>query len=307
MARNLKYQFKNSIDNNFKEGMDKHSLKHSEGLGNGRIFSYSDRKNLIDFSCNFANYIKENFSEIKMARDISSEHIQSFFNEKATSCSKATLEQYRSKLCKLQTIVNNTYDINVNYSRGYILPITEENSNKIRDIAMSNNDYNRLQEVISDSNSSAKIGIELSARFGLRVSEVVKIQGRDIDLQNNTISIVDSKGGRDREIKIEREQDRSYCESIKEYIEERQRLVPIREDSVNVFLKRSLQKCNLDSKYSECKTGIHSIRKMAAQNYYDRCRENGNSIKESLQMTSEWLGHGKDRMELMNEYIANIK
>ncbi|MGL5153236.1 MAG: tyrosine-type recombinase/integrase [Clostridium sp.] len=307
MARNLKYQFKNSIDKQFKEGMDKHSLKVTEGQGNGRIFSYSDRKNLVDFSCNFANHIKANFKDIKMARDIRTEHIQSFFNEKAKICSKATLEQYRSRFCKLETVVNKTYNINANYSKGYILPISKENSSKIRDIAMSQKDYTKLQEVIKDSASTAKIGIELSARFGLRVSEVVKMQGRDIDLQNNIIRIIDSKGGRDREIKIEREQDREYCRSITQEIGERQRLVPLREDSVNVFLRRSLEKCNSESKYKECKTGIHSIRKMAAQNYYDRCREKGESIKDALQMTSMWLGHGKERMELMNEYIADIK
>lgn len=56
--RNLKYQFKNVIDRHFVEGMDKHSIKKNRDMNGERIFSYSDRKNLIDLSCSFANYMK---------------------------------------------------------------------------------------------------------------------------------------------------------------------------------------------------------------------------------------------------------
>ena len=202
MARNLKYQFKNSIDKNFKEGMDKHSLKQSEGLGNGRIYSYADRKNLIDFSSNFANYMTENFSEVKMVRDIKADHIQKFFDEKAKECSKATLEQYRSKFNKLEKLANKTYNTNVSFSRGYILPNTKENTDKIRKTAMSKEDYRKLQNITNNATSSGTIGIELSARFGLRVAEVTKLQGRDIDLNKGFLRIIDSKGARSRDIII---------------------------------------------------------------------------------------------------------
>lgn len=305
MARNLKYQFKNAIDKNFKEGMDKHSLKRSEGLGNGRIYSYADRKNLIDFSSNFSNYMRVNFSDVKMARDIKSEHIQKFFNEKSKNCSKATMEQYRSKFSKLEKLVNKTYNTNISYSKGYILPISRENTEKIRNVSMSREEYSRLQNVINNSISSARIGIELSARFGLRVAEVTKLQGRDIDLNKGVIRVVDSKGSRSRDIEIQRN-DKVFCEALKRNIGDRQRIVPLRENSVNVFLNRSLEKCDLKEKYSSAKTGIHSIRKMAAQDFYDKCREEGKSMKISLQETSIWLGHGRDRMELMKEYIENI-
>ena len=68
-TRNIKYQFKHCIDSNFKEGMDKHSLKKN-GKGNSKIYSYADRKNLIDLSANFANWLKENHSEIRQLKDI---------------------------------------------------------------------------------------------------------------------------------------------------------------------------------------------------------------------------------------------
>ena len=43
--RSLKYQFLRAIDNNFREGMDKHSDKRNGIRNTGRVYSYSDRKN----------------------------------------------------------------------------------------------------------------------------------------------------------------------------------------------------------------------------------------------------------------------
>ena len=55
MGRNLKYQFKTCIEKNFKEKMDKHSIKKNKQMNKTRIFSFADRKNLIDFTANFSN------------------------------------------------------------------------------------------------------------------------------------------------------------------------------------------------------------------------------------------------------------
>lgn len=310
MARNLKYQFLNAIEKNFNEGMDKHSLKRTEGLGSGRIFSYADRKNLIDFSCNFAKYIKENYSNVKLARDIKVEHIQAFLNSKATSCSKATLVQYKSKFNKLETLVNKTYGSKVNYSKGYVVPITKENTAKIRCAAMSKNDYSKLCNAMKDSKSSAVIAVQFAGRFGLRVSETTKLQGRDIDLQKGVLRVVDSKGKRSREISIP-DKHRAFLQCVRASVGDTQRIVPIQPNSVNKAVRRGLEKAGsssrLDNNYKDAKTGIHSIRKMAAQNHFNECRSAGLSIKDSLSSTSIFLGHGANRYELMKEYVENIK
>ena len=44
MGRNLKYQLKTCIEKNFKEKMDKHSIKKNKHMNKTRIFSFSDRK-----------------------------------------------------------------------------------------------------------------------------------------------------------------------------------------------------------------------------------------------------------------------
>lgn len=301
MGRNLKYQFLNAINNNFREGMDKHSIKANNQMNNTRIFSYSDRKNLIDVASNFSNFMKSNFSEIKQVKDVKAEHIQSFLNEKSKSCSNATLKQYESKFNKLENVVNNTYNINANY-KGFVTPTAVENT-KIRNSSMSREDFNKLQQSFSNSNSSAKVAIELSARCGLRVSECTKLQARDINVEKSTIHVADSKGGRDRDITI-REEDKQYFADLKAQYSDYERICPVQSDSINKAIQRELERLDMKDKYAD--TSIHCIRKMYAQEQYDRYREQGYEINESLGKVSVDLGHSENRLELMKSYVLNI-
>lgn len=302
MGKNLKHQFIHAIEDNFKEGMDKHSMKANGQRNDGKIFSYSDRKNLIDVACNFSNYMKENYMDIKMVKDIKVEHIQSFLNQKSNECSNATLKQYESKFNKLEKIINNTYKANADF-KGFKVPLSKENS-KIRNTSMSQNDFKKLEKYFDSSRSSGKIAIQLTARVGLRVSECVKLQGRDINIKKNIIHVSDGKGGRDRDIPI-RSEDRNYFMNLKANISDFERVCPVRQDSINKSLDRGMKAIGIRNKYNN--TSIHCIRKMYAQKEYDRCRVEGKTIKESLQDVSILLGHGKERIELMRQYVLKIK
>lgn len=302
MGKNLKHQFIYAIENNFKEGMDKHSMK-ADGIRNdGKIFSYADRKNLIDVACNFANYMKENYKNIKLVKDVRAEHIQGFLNEKADICSNATLKQYESKFKKLEKIVNKTYDINADY-KGFKVPLSKENTKK-RNTSMSQEDFKKLENYFKSSKSSGGMAIQLTSRLGLRVSECVKLQGRDINIKENIIHVADGKGGRDRDIPI-RAEDRNYFINLKAKTGDLERVCPVRADSINKSLDRAMKSLGIRNKYTD--TSIHCIRKMYAQKEYDRCRAEGKDINKSLQEVSQLLGHGKDRLELMRQYVLNIK
>lgn len=301
MGRNLKYQFLHAINNNFKEGMSKNSIKEAGQMNGTRIFSYSDRKNLIDTASNFSNFMKNMHPEVKQVKDIKAEHIQSFLNSKSATCSTATLKQYESKFNKLEKIVNNTYNCNANY-RGFSTP-NGANATKIRNSAMSKGDFKRLESSFSNSNSSAKVAIQLTARAGLRVSECVKLQGRDINLQKGTIHVADGKGGRDRDIQM-RPEDKQFWTDLKAQYNDYERLCPVKEDSINKAISREMEKLELKDKYED--TSIHAIRKMYAQEQFDRYRDEGMEIREALGAVSVDLGHSKDRIELMKEYVLNI-
>ena len=301
MGKNLKQQFIYAIEDNFQESMDKHSMKANGVRNDGKVFSYADRKNLIDLSCNFANYMKENYKDIKLVKEVRSEHIQSFLNQKSKECSNATLKQYQSKFSKLEKIVSNTYNINVKY-KGYQLPLAEENT-KIRNTSMSPEDFKKLETAFINSKSYGKIAIQLTSRAGLRVSECTKLQGRDIDIEKGTIHVEDGKGGRNRDVPI-RESDIQYFSNLKSYVGDRERVCPVQSDSINKAIDRVMKSEGIRNKYND--TSIHCIRKMYAQEEFNKYRSEGMEIKQALQRVSVLLGHGEDRMELMKQYVLNI-
>ena len=302
LARNLKYQFLNAINSNFKEGMDKHSIKDAKQMNGTRVFSYADRKNLIDVASNFSNWMKQEHPEIKQVKDVNANHIQRFLNSKKDTCSQATLKQYASKFNKLEKVVNSTYNTNANY-KGFVVPTTKEQT-KIRNSSMSKSDFKKLETGFSNSKSCAKTAIQLTARAGLRVSECTKLQGRDINISKGVIKVKDGKGGRDREVPI-RPEDKAYFTDLKAQYGDYERICPVQQDSINKAIERELEKQGIKERYQD--TSIHSLRKMYAQEEFDRLREEGKSIPESLKEVSVQLGHGEDRLELMQQYVLDIK
>lgn len=300
VARNIKYQFLHAIDDNFKEGMSKHSIKRDEQMDNTRIFSYADRKGLIDVSANFSNWMKKNHNDIKLVRDIKPEHIQGFLNEKAKTSSQATLEQYASKFRKLENLVNSTFS-GANY-KGFITPSVIRDE-KIRNSVLSKDDFKKLENAFSSSKSSGKEAIQLASKLGLRVSEIVKLKGKDIDLKNNIVHVHDGKGGRNRDVPI-RPEDKAYFANLRSKTGSNERICPVRSGSVNAAIRRCMKRIGISDKYE--KTNVHAIRKMYAQESYDRFRKGGLESKEALSKVSVLLGHGSDRISLMKEYVLEI-
>ena len=154
MARNLKYQFKYAIEQSCKFGADKHSMKRNSvenGNRGATTFSYADRKNLIDVSSNFSNWMRENHPDVRELKDINSNHVQNFLNDKAKTCTSATINQYQHKFSKLEKLVNNTYSkANVNYSNT-VTPAAANNTEKLRCKTMSASDYNKLNNHMSNN------------------------------------------------------------------------------------------------------------------------------------------------------------
>lgn len=109
IARNLKYQFLTAINQHFKEGMDKHSMKHAAEMNGTRIFSYADRSNLVDLAAGFSEYMKQAHPQIKEVRHITTDHVQGFLAAKSSTVTQATLSQYGSRFAKLERLVNDSY------------------------------------------------------------------------------------------------------------------------------------------------------------------------------------------------------
>ncbi len=287
-TRNIKYQFKYCIDTHFREGMDKHSMKRN-GKDNSKIYSYADRKNLIDLSANFANWIKENHAEIKQLKDINSMHIQEFLNEKANSCSRKSLQEYQSHFRKLESLCNNTYNTNVDF-HSTVTPISAKNGGgKIRNIMCSDAQY---QMLLKTKNSNLKSALVLSKNFGLRASECSKLQYRDI--KEDGIYIADSKGKKSRFVKAENKEQQDILQHF------RGKICPIQTGSLQQAFNRECKKQGIHFQNG----AFHTLRKNFATAKYKEYREKGETVQQALDSVSHVLGHGSKRNELMKQYIC---
>lgn len=308
----LKHQFLTAIDRNFNEGgSDKHSAKHQHSGTEdtmGRVWSFAERKSLIDVSSQLSVFCKENFGT-KQIKDITASNIQDFLKNKADTCNQNSLGNYVSRLNKIEVLVNKTFETADLHWRGNIVaPVSSVSmEGKIRDVWMSRDDFNQILDYGKDSKSIAPIAIELAGIGGLRAGELEKLQLRDINFQTNTIHIHESKGGRSRDIEITQGQ----MDKIKEIINEKGLTTPtdtiigIKAESIDRWLNRACTKLELNQ-YTMAKSGIHSIRKMVANEKYQEYREQGYNKKESIDKVSNFLGHGENRNDIAQAYIKNL-
>ena len=299
--RDIRQQLLYTVNKNFKEKMDKHSIKKEGSSNNTRIYSYADRKNLVKFTSNFANFLKEKYPEIRLATDIKSEHVQTFLNQKAETCSKNTIEQYVSKANKMQNLINATY-----YSNNkLVLEIPKTEKEIYRDKQLSLEHYKALEKNMSGNGLKA---IQCARNFGLRVEEISNLKKEDIDLNKKIVRVIAGKGGRDRDIHLKTKEQLKVAEKLyNSKLELTDRIIPIKPDSINKALSRAMEQLNIKEEYK--KTGIHSIRKLYAQETYDRCRRKGMSIEKAREVVSEQLGHSKERGKddnLIKRYIKNL-
>lgn len=289
-TRSLKYQFLNCIEKNFKTGINKHSLKQTGKTGN-EIFSYSQRKNLIDLSANFSNWMKENHPDIKQIKDIKQEHVQEFLNHKRTTTSQATVDNWRSQFNKLECITNSTYRTSVNFHTEKVLS-TKNGGGKLRTDMLSMENYNKLMS--NSTNQNFRNALCLSQHFGLRACECSKLQYRDIT--ENGINVVDSKGGRSRFVPVETQQQKNV---IKEFLGKAGRVCSCKTASLQQAFNREKKKIGLSSA-----SDFHSSRKAYATQKFQEYRQQGMSVQKSLDRVSNNLGHGNNRDDLLKEYIC---
>ena len=98
MSKSIKHQLIHAIKSNFKEGQDKHAMKRSGYERQSTIFSYSDRKNLMDTAAGFANWLKGQPDPPRHLYDIKPQHVQAYLNAHGKEWTAATFQVRLSHL-----------------------------------------------------------------------------------------------------------------------------------------------------------------------------------------------------------------
>lgn len=291
---NIKGQITYAINNCFSEKTDKHAYKSENGKEmDNKIFSFSEKFRLKDVAENLHNYLKENYEDIKQVKDIQPSVIQNFLNSK-TNCTQNSVNGYATSLYKIENILNKTYkNCNLNWREEVSVPSVAIKKSESRGVTsvMAREDYATILNACKNSPSQSGYAIRLQDFLGVRVSELSNLKLENIDLKKQTI-IIYGKGGR----ALERAIPDDKIELVKEIIEQKfdkYKLLNVKADSINRFLGRLEEKLGLE------KHSNHDIRRLIAQEKYDKYREQGKTIKEAAKLTGRWLSHGDNRNDML--------
>ena len=297
IARNLKYQFLTAINQHFKEGMDKHAVKHAGEMDGTRIFSYADRSNLVDLAAGFSEYMKQAHPAIKEVRHITTDHVQGFLASKSSTVTQATLSQYGSRFAKLERLVNDSYKSCKVDFHSVVVPASSKGNGKVRGQMLAANDYQTL--LSNTTNTNLHNALVLSYCAGLRAAECSKLQAKDWDAASGTLTVVDSKGKRSRAVKVPQQ----HIPAVNAVMNSSQgRICNCQTESLQKAFRRQLATSGLADTYKN--GAFHTARKAYATNLYKECRTRGMSVQSSLSTVSRSLGHGANRNDLMKQYIC---
>jgi len=317
---NLFKQTKHAIIQCCTFGADKHAMKTKSKSGKRHldntwhIFSYAQRKELIELASQGMRFIKAAQPEIRLVRDVLVEHWNEFLETKAETCSTSTLEQYCSRIRKIGRCINHYYHANVDWHSKLRAPtsLTTPYGEEQRVQQMTREDFDALIKWAQrpGAKSRAYIGWELSARFGYRVAGAASARVNDVHLERKghfgfgQVHIVE-KGNRERDVDIKTMEDRLFLEKLIEGKALEEKLVGIAAGSINRQMHRGMEALGIKDKYPL--TAEHSIRKLYAQELWNQCRSEGMSRQDCIRYCNVQLGHSQTRnIELLTRYVHDM-
>ena len=314
-VRSLNQQIQYAITQHIAFGQSKHADKrNSQTATDNKIYSINRTEDLRETTKAFCRYMKERHPDVRMVRDIRAEHVQAYIAHKAPVWTERTAREVASRFHKLDKLVSITYRGTREFSRD-IAPKYEK-AHKIRDKAMGKEHFDKLRESFANSRSVGRDAIEITARCGLRVSEVACLRTQDINLERGTLYVrrEGAKNGRERYVPI-REQDRAFFADLRD-----KSLAHIGgyvckgsgANTINKAIRREMGKITLDDGRTMAahyvKTTEHAIRKMYATERMVEIRgaeqlEDRKAEMRAFDIVSCELGHGENRHELYKDYI----
>ncbi len=303
MSRNLRQQFNYCIYQCDKRGTSKRADRKNGSGTKNKVYSHGRIDDLKDLANSFNGYMKENYPEIRMVDQITSDHIQRFIDSKKDKWSADTEKENISRFRKLNELTNHVYGRN----NTWVLHTNErEFSGNIRDKAMTREDYKAINNSLQEKRTEAKYAMEITARSGLRVAEVAGLKVAGIRTDTWVVEVREgAKGGRWRDVPI-READRNYFSNLKAEMEAKGRIYVtngVKSQSLDRAIRREMKELGLSDKYQD--TTEHAIRKMYARERMEEERPHSRSEVEAWERVQVELGHGdKSREKLYRTYVG---
>lgn len=300
--KSIKCQFQYAINQNFRECINKHSIKQQD-TSHTNIYSYSEKFRLLDVASDFSNFLKQNYKDVKYIRDIKENHIQDFLNNKK-NCTQNTINSYMQSLKKLERVSNKCFGLNKNNMSQVVAPYMLRKSDVTRGAThpISKIDYEKILTYCLNNPCKSSNAILLDYTcyhsHAMRVEELARIKLENINEQGQ-ILITNAKGGKSYQVQC------SNIEFLKgvinnHYDVDKKFLFALKGASINKFLYRTCEKLGIE-KYS-----FHDIRRHHAQEYFDYLRQQEYSTKDALLYTSQYLSHNSSRERMMTQSYITV-
>lgn len=299
--RSLNNQINYCITQNTRIGESKRAFRNNPNNGNakGQIFSVQYAENLRDTVKGFTNFMKENYPEIRLAKEIKTEHIQAWVDSKSCQWTQATLNNHISRMNIVCQQINNTFNTNIQLDVKKPTVIKAQN---VRNFAMEKNDLEELRKELAGRRTEAKTALEITYRTGLRSKEVARLHSSCINTDKWVIEVREgAKNGKFRDVPI-RPRDRAYFSDLKAQTQGQYVCKGVGEESLNRGIRRALETIGKADKYPDSTT--HAIRKLYATERMQEERQTGKTERACWSIVQQELGHGSQyRQKLYNTYV----
>ena len=281
-------------------------------------YSYAQKKDLLGLAKDLSNYLNGN-ARHKLVKDIQTEDIQRFLDEKAKTNRNVSLKKLKSQLEKLENICRHTYKCNFAWNMDELLvPASMMPAGKLRNKSMTLELAEEIATTMkAQSKSEAYISPLLSTYLGLRVEETALIRAKAVRLSGGEfglgeVAITDNiaKGGRDRIIPIIDAKTRAFLGNLiaekdpMDFLLAKKDGEHMQTHNITRQFRKALVAMGLDKEYANTKN--HAIRKGFAQRFYDMIRKTKGKTA-AIEATNRILGHGAQRsVQELSVYVANI-
>lgn len=300
MSKSLFYQFNSAIDLNYRHHFNKHGDKHNPESDSSHIVkSLSAKSNLKDFAHDFSSYVRQEYS-VKQIKEITPEMCDSYIKSKYDTCSLKTIKTYQSNLLKLSKCANKTFNIRTDFS----VSVDESKIEKTETIKQFSFTSAEMEKILDAPRPSASLNaLKFAYMTGVRVNTLERLEVRQLDFQRGEILVFKDKGARSRVLPMDEQTAKLLREQIKGK-NPQDKVFGVKKGSVNRYLRRRCEKLNIHTPNGEIKSGVHSIRKLWAEETAERYDKDG---KNGTKMVMSELGHGEDRKDLEDTYLHSKK
>ena len=301
MSKSLFYQFNSALDMCFVLHFDKHSDKHNpQSESNHIIKSLAAKGNLKDFAHDFAAFIKNEYG-VKQVKQITPDMCQSYIERKVDEgCSLKTIKTYQSNLLKISKCANKAFNIRTDYS----VSVDESKIEKTETIKQYSFTRAEMEKILAAPRPSASLNaLKFAYMTGVRVNTLERLEVRQLDFQRGEILVFKDKGSRSRVLPMDEQTAKLLREQIKGK-NPQDKVFGVKKGSVNRYLRRRCEKLNIRTPNGEIKSGVHSIRKLWAEETAERYNNDG---KNGTKMVMSELGHSEDRKDLEDTYLHSKK